>query len=163
MFIFLYLQEKYSYVCPDIAKEFAKYDQDPAKWMKHYEGINSITKQKFGVDVGYERFLGPEIFFHPEVICWNFRQPHRWCNGQCAHLKCNKSWVVVLHNTGTILYFLMITINRTSNWVNRIGVVMVSVLASSAVKCGIEPQSDQTKDYKISIYCFSAKHSALRR
>jgi actin-related protein 3 len=69
MFIFLYLQEKYSYVCPDIAKEFAKYDQDPGKWMKHYEGINSITKQKFGVDVGYERFLGPEIFFHPEVIC----------------------------------------------------------------------------------------------
>ncbi len=23
--------------------------------------------QKFTIDVGYERFLGPEIFFHPEV------------------------------------------------------------------------------------------------
>jgi hypothetical protein len=57
----------------------------------------------------------------------------------------------------------MITINRTSNWVNRIGGVMVSVLASSVVKCGIEPQSGQTKDYEISIYCFSTKHSALRR
>ena len=29
--------------------------------------MNNITKQLFTVDVGYERFLGPEIFFHPEV------------------------------------------------------------------------------------------------
>ena len=35
--------------------------------MKKYEGINSVTKNPFNVDVGYERFLGPEIFFHPEV------------------------------------------------------------------------------------------------
>ena len=61
------LQERFSYVCPDIAKEFAKYDQDPSKWMKKYQGVNAISKQKFEVDVGYERFLGPEIFFHPEV------------------------------------------------------------------------------------------------
>lgn len=61
------LQEKYSYVCPDIAKEFAKYDQDPSKWLKKHESTNAVTKQSFAVDVGYERFLGPEIFFHPEV------------------------------------------------------------------------------------------------
>ncbi len=30
---------------------------------------NAITKAPFTVDVGYERFLGPEVFFHPEV-CW---------------------------------------------------------------------------------------------
>lgn len=36
--------------------------------MQKFEGLNSVTKQPFGVDVGYERFLGPEIFFHPEVI-----------------------------------------------------------------------------------------------
>jgi actin-related protein 3 len=35
--------------------------------MKKYEGMNSVTKTPFVVDVGYERFLGPEIFFHPEV------------------------------------------------------------------------------------------------
>ena len=40
---------------------------------------------------------------------------------------------------------------------------MFSVLASSAVNHGFEPQSGQTKDYKIGIYCFSAKHTALRR
>ena len=39
---------------------------------------------------------------------------------------------------------------------------MVSVLASSAVDRGFEPRSGQTKDYKIGIYCFSAKHTALR-
>lgn len=69
------IKETYSYVCPDIAKEFAKYDQDPSKWMKRYEGVNAITKQKFGVDVGYERFLGPEIFFHPEFSNPDFTTP----------------------------------------------------------------------------------------
>ena len=39
---------------------------------------------------------------------------------------------------------------------NRIGGVMVSVLASSAVDRGFEPWSGQTKDYKIGICCFSA-------
>ena len=40
---------------------------------------------------------------------------------------------------------------------------MVSVLASSVVDRGFESQSGQTKDYKIGICCFSAKHAALRR
>jgi hypothetical protein len=40
---------------------------------------------------------------------------------------------------------------------------MVSVLASSAVDRGFELRSGQTKDYKISICCFSTKHAALRR
>ena len=47
--------------------------------------------------------------------------------------------------------------------INRIGDVMVSVLASSAVNRGFEPRSGQTKDYRIGICCFSAKHTALRR
>jgi len=37
---------------------------------------------------------------------------------------------------------------------NRIGGVIVSVLASSEVDRGFEPQSGQTKDYKIGICCF---------
>jgi hypothetical protein len=44
---------------------------------------------------------------------------------------------------------------------NHISGVMVSVLSSSAVDCGFEPQSGQTKDYEIDICCFSAKN-ALR-
>ena len=33
---------------------------------KVFDSINPINKKAFKVDVGYERFLGPEIFFHPE-------------------------------------------------------------------------------------------------
>jgi hypothetical protein len=40
---------------------------------------------------------------------------------------------------------------------------MVSVFDSSAVDRGFEPRSSQTKDYKIGICCFPAKHAALRR
>ena len=45
----------------------------------------------------------------------------------------------------------------------RIGGVMVSVLASSAVDRGFDTRSGQTKDYKICIYCLSAKLTTLRR
>jgi hypothetical protein len=63
--------------------------------------------------------------------------------------------------------------------VNRIGGVMVSVLASSAENHGFESLSGhgfeslsghgfeslsgKTKNYTIGISCFSAKHAALRR
>jgi hypothetical protein len=40
---------------------------------------------------------------------------------------------------------------------------MVSVLALSVVDPGIEPWLGQTKDCKIGICCFSAKHTALWR
>ena len=46
---------------------------------------------------------------------------------------------------------------------NRISGVMVSVLTWSAVDHGFKPRSGQTKDYKIGMCCFSAKHVALRR
>lgn len=61
-------KERYSYVCPDLVKEFNKYDTDGSKWIKQYTGVNAISKKEFSIDVGYERFLGPEIFFHPEVM-----------------------------------------------------------------------------------------------
>ena len=43
------------------------------------------------------------------------------------------------------------------------GVIMFSMLASSAVDCWFERRSGQTKHFKIAICCFSAKHAALRR
>ena len=47
-------------------------------------------------------------------------------------------------------------------YMNRISGIMVSMLASSAVDSGFEPRSGQTKNYKIGICCFSAKHAAVR-
>jgi hypothetical protein len=41
--------------------------------------------------------------------------------------------------------------------------VMVSVLTSSVADRGFETRPCQTKDYKIGICCFSAKHAALRK
>jgi actin-related protein 3 len=36
----------------------------------------SLTScQKYGVDVGYERFLAPEIFFNPEIYSSDFLTP----------------------------------------------------------------------------------------
>jgi len=46
---------------------------------------------------------------------------------------------------------------------SHIGGVIVSVLVSCVVDRGFEPRAGQTKDYKIGICCFSAKHAALRR
>jgi hypothetical protein len=40
---------------------------------------------------------------------------------------------------------------------------MVSDIALSAIDRGFEPLSGQTKDYKIGMCNFSAKHSTLRR
>jgi hypothetical protein len=40
---------------------------------------------------------------------------------------------------------------------------MVSVLTSSAIDHEFEPRSGQTKDYKIGMCSFSAKHTALKR
>ena len=56
--------------------------------------------------------------------------------------------------------------NRLKNLINignRIGSVMVSVLASSAIDCGYELRSCQTKEYTIGMCCFSAKNAAIRR
>ncbi len=71
------IKEKYCYCCPDIVKEHAKFDEkvkDPetGKWIqskkfKTCSMITPVTGQKIKVDLGYEMFMGPEIFFHPEI------------------------------------------------------------------------------------------------
>ena len=62
-----------------------------------------------------------------------------------------------------IVYFINTFDNNYQQHVNRIGGVMVSVLASSAVDHGFQLRSGQTKDYEICICCLSAKHALLRR
>ena len=41
--------------------------------------------------------------------------------------------------------------------------LIASILAPSVVDRGFEFRSGQTKDYKIGMCCFSAKHTALRK
>ena len=69
------IKERYCYMCPNIAKEFNKFDAEPGKYIKQFTSTNSITRKEFTVDVGYERFLAPEIFFHPEFKNPDFTVP----------------------------------------------------------------------------------------
>lgn len=48
-------------------QEFGKHDAQPEKYIKQYVSSNPKTGQSFVCDVGYERFLGPEIFFQPDL------------------------------------------------------------------------------------------------
>jgi len=69
------VKEMYSYVCPDLAKEFLKFDQKPEKYFKTYEGVKRNTGIPYVCEVGYERFLGPEVFFNPEIFSSDFITP----------------------------------------------------------------------------------------
>ncbi|KAL2015694.1 hypothetical protein VTK56DRAFT_5012 [Thermocarpiscus australiensis] len=67
------IKEEYCYVCPDIVKEFARYDRDRSRFMKHV--VTQPGGRQVTVDVGYERFLAPEIFFNPEIYSSDFLTP----------------------------------------------------------------------------------------
>lgn len=64
-------------------KEYKKYDKKKlvdGKWIqsnmfKQYNGKHPVTGQTVQIDVGYERFLGPEMFFHPEFINPDWSDP----------------------------------------------------------------------------------------
>jgi hypothetical protein len=51
--------------------------------------------------------------------------------------------------------------HNSEKWLDRISGVMVYVLVLTTVDIEFESRSSQTKDYKIIICCFSAKHTAL--
>lgn len=67
------IKEKYGYVCKDVLKEYKKYDDkgqdDKGNFIQSKKFKNFVHKTINGnmvnIDVGYERFLGPEMFFHP--------------------------------------------------------------------------------------------------
>jgi len=77
------VKEKYGYVCKDLVSEFKKYDKKDKQEDGSYT-LNSKFKKyihktqggkKYEIDVGYERFLGPEMFFHPEFFHQDWKTP----------------------------------------------------------------------------------------
>jgi hypothetical protein len=87
-----------------------------------------------------------------------------YCNPSYSRGGVNQMWMLICLS----IYWRYSNGNQlcTSSCRNRIGGIMVSVLASIAVYRGFEPRSGQTKDY-IHVYtigsCWlSAKHAALR-
>ena len=77
------IKEKYGYVCEDVLQEYASFDKK--KKLDDGSLVQSAKFKKFAhktlngnmvdIDVGYERFLGPEMFFHPEFIHKDFMKP----------------------------------------------------------------------------------------
>lgn len=78
-------KEKYGYVCSDLMKEFGRYDEkvkDPVtekmiqntKWFKNFTH-KTLNGNMINCELGYERFMGPEMLFHPEFINKDFKDP----------------------------------------------------------------------------------------
>ncbi|KAH9252909.1 hypothetical protein BASA81_009065 [Batrachochytrium salamandrivorans] len=61
------IKERHCYTSPDIVKEFVKFDKEPEKYFRTFEGKNSKTGAPWKCDVGWERFLASEIFFSPDI------------------------------------------------------------------------------------------------
>jgi actin-related protein 3 len=51
------------------------FDKDRHKYIETYTGIDSKTKKPFSCDVGYERFLAPEVWFSPELVSGEYTTP----------------------------------------------------------------------------------------
>lgn len=69
------VKEQYCYTCQDMVKEFNKFDANPAKHFKSYTGRHARTRKEWSIDIGYEQFLGPEVFFNPEMFNPDFTRP----------------------------------------------------------------------------------------
>lgn len=61
------VKEKYAYTVPSIQKEFEKYDSNPENYIKIYEDINKQTGKMWKCNIGYERFLAPEVVLNPSI------------------------------------------------------------------------------------------------
>eukprot|EP00927_Polykrikos_kofoidii_P067769 TRINITY_DN63210_c0_g1_i1.p1 TRINITY_DN63210_c0_g1~~TRINITY_DN63210_c0_g1_i1.p1 ORF type:complete len:426 (-),score=92.77 TRINITY_DN63210_c0_g1_i1:28-1305(-) len=68
------IKEQHSYICPDVVEEYQKFDRDPRKF-KTLSGVYAKTKEQWSICIGYERFLAPEIFFHPEIFVGSVTNP----------------------------------------------------------------------------------------
>ena len=94
------VKERYSYVCPDLVKEFNKYDTDGSKWIKQYTGINAISKKEFSIGVAFVLFNLLDISLHSNfLICILFIYWLHWvfiaeqvlfssCREQGLHSSC---------------------------------------------------------------------------
>eukprot|EP00744_Colponema_vietnamica_P001215 GILI01002037.1.p1 GENE.GILI01002037.1~~GILI01002037.1.p1 ORF type:complete len:428 (+),score=126.24 GILI01002037.1:47-1330(+) len=79
------IKESQCYVCPDIVKEYNKFDKEystlqgmidnkTTKCFKTMEGRHSLSGAPWTCEVGYERFLAPELFFNPEIFSSDWTQ-----------------------------------------------------------------------------------------
>lgn len=66
MHLFITIACKFSNQIFWLFQEYSKYDKKPEKYIKQWTGVKPMTGVPFSFDIGYERFLGPEVDFHSE-------------------------------------------------------------------------------------------------
>jgi len=62
------IKEQHSYLCKDVVEEYKKFDKEPGKRFKTLTGNHFRTREEWNIEIGYERFLAPELFFNPELF-----------------------------------------------------------------------------------------------
>jgi len=68
-------KEEYGYVCKDLAKEFVLHERMPNEYVVQMHGVRGKTGETWTADIGYERFLAPEVFFQPEIYSSDYITP----------------------------------------------------------------------------------------
>ena len=65
------VKENLTYVCRDVLEEFKLYDakNSAPNLFRKIEWTDPRTRQNRECDIGYERFMAPEVFFRPELVC----------------------------------------------------------------------------------------------
>ena len=69
------IKERHCYTCNDMAREFNRHHTQPEKYHKVMSGVSSRGGKQYSVDLGYERFLAPEMFFNPEIYTSDWSTP----------------------------------------------------------------------------------------
>ncbi|RHW70174.1 actin related protein 3 [Trypanosoma brucei equiperdum] len=75
LYLAQHIKEKYCYIARNIAREFETYDSDLPNHITKHHAVNRKTGESYTVDVGYEKFLGPEMFFSPDIFSREWTLP----------------------------------------------------------------------------------------
>jgi len=82
------IKEDHCYVAKDLMSEFQKFDEKPEGEMVQSSRFKTfvhktLSNKMCNVDVGYERFLAPEMFFHPEFMHPSWTKPLEQVVDEC--------------------------------------------------------------------------------
>ncbi len=72
------IKEEFCYVCPDIVKEFARYDREPERFGKHTINYPERSQCCCGCWLRAASWL-PKSFFNPEIYSSDFLTSARDC------------------------------------------------------------------------------------
>jgi len=69
------IKENFCRVAKHPSVTFQKFDEDRSKFIETYHGISKKTGKPYQCEVGYERFLAPEVWFSPELVSNQYMTP----------------------------------------------------------------------------------------